>query len=61
MTDAFKTIDALTRLLGDPVGQPPKQSMREIFNADAVPIKTRQPDLSQVLQQDDRPPPVIYL
>ena len=60
MTDAFKTIDALTRLL-DPVGQPLKQSMREIFNADAVPIKTRQPDLSQELHQDDRPPPVIYL
>ena len=59
MTDAFKTIDALTRLL-DPVGQSPKQSMREIFNADAVPIKTRQPDLSKPLQQDS-PPPVIYL
>lgn len=63
MNDPFKTIDELTRLLepaGDPVGQPPRQTMREFFNADAVPIKTRQPDLSTPLQQAG-PPPVIYL
>lgn len=63
MTDAFKTIDELARLLnptGSSVGQPPRQSMREFFNADAVPTKTRQPDLSKPLQQAS-PPPVIYL
>ena len=63
MNDPFKTIDELTQLLnptGDPVGPPPRQSMREFFNADAVPTKTRQPDLSKPLQQAS-PPPVIYL
>lgn len=64
MTDPFKTISDLTRLLGpagDPIGLPPHRAMREFFNADAAPIKTRQPDHGNSPQQDDRPPPVIYL